>query len=141
MKVQVRLPLMIGREIKSIIRSGVKKMNTKEYIYIFVRQDLSNEQQLVQAAHVTLVLGNQLRDYKVDDLYFAVIGVPDIKGLVKAAHDLGDRQYVKFYEPDQGNTITAIATFPIKDQDRGELLKYKKLQLKNCAIHFDLNVV
>ena len=28
----------------------------REYIYIFVRQDMSPEQQLVQSAHATLVL-------------------------------------------------------------------------------------
>lgn len=101
----------------------------KEYVYIFVRQDLSNEQQLVQAAHVTLVLGSKLKHKDVSELYFAVIGIPqlsDFCGVMKDLHTHGTK-YECFYEPDQGNTITAIATHPIKDKDRGILLNYKRL--------------
>jgi len=100
----------------------------KEYVYIFVRQDLSNEQQLVQAAHVTLVLGSKLKG-DVSELYFSVIGIPqlsDFCGVMKDLHEHGTK-YETFYEPDQGNTLTAIATYPIHENKRGNLLKYKRL--------------
>jgi len=101
----------------------------KEYVYIFVRQDLSNEQQLVQAAHATLVLGNKLKDRKVNELYFSVIGIPRLTDFCQVFKDLKihGTKFETFYEPDQGNTLTAIATYPIKDEERGELRKYKRL--------------
>lgn len=98
-----------------------------EYVYIFTRQDMTPEQQLVQSAHATLVLGSKLAGRDVSELYFAVIGVPDLAGLSSVIKDLGDIEYVTFYEPDIGNTMTSIATMPIPYRKRGKLLKYSKL--------------
>ncbi len=103
----------------------------KEYVYIFVRQDMSKEQQLVQSAHATLVLGHKLKNRKdVSELYYAVIGVANLLELAQGMKHLQKRnhEFVTFYEPDQGNTLTAIATYPIKDEDRGDLRKYPKLK-------------
>lgn len=107
-------------------------MDNPSYVYIFVRQDLSNEQQLVQAAHVALVLGNKLKKDSVAELYFAVIGIPQLSDFCKVMKDLKKHgtQYECFYEPDQGNTLTAIATHPIKKDERGILLDYQRLRFK-----------
>lgn len=104
-------------------------MNNPEYVYVFVRQDLSNEQQLVQAAHATLVLGNKLKR-DVNELYFTVIGIPQLIDFRKVMNDLNTHgtQYETFYEPDQGNTLTAIATHPISKDQRGILKDYKLLK-------------
>ncbi len=102
-----------------------------EYVYVFVRQDLSPEQQLVQSAHATLVLGHKLAKRKdVSELYFAVIGIPQLCDFVDVLKTLKTHgtKYVVFYEPDQGNTITAIATMPVKKTKRGILLNYKRLK-------------
>lgn len=107
-------------------------MSEPEYIYIFVRQDLSPEQQAVQAAHVTLVLGNKLKRDDVSELYFTLIGIPrliDFKEVAKELKEHGTK-YEVFYEPDQGSTLTAIATHPIPKSRRGNLLKYKLLRFK-----------
>lgn len=100
------------------------------YVYIFVRQDLSKEQQLVQAAHVTLVLGNKLKHKNVENLYFTVIGIPQLSDFCKVMKDLKKHgtEYVTFYEPDQGSTLTAIATMPILKSERRNLLEYKLLR-------------
>ena len=101
------------------------------YVYIFVRQDLSNEQQLVQSAHATLVLGSKLgKKYDPSELYFAVIGVPRLTSFCQVMKDLKKHgtEYECFYEPDQGNTMTAIATYPIKKEERGNLLEYPRLK-------------
>lgn len=105
-------------------------MDIPEYVYIFVRQDLSNEQQLVQAAHATLVLGNKLKNHDASQLYFAVIGIPKLTDFCQVMKDLKKHgtDYVPFYEPDQGNTMTAIATYPIPKDQRGDLLNYKLLR-------------
>jgi hypothetical protein len=104
-------------------------MDNPEYVYVFVRQDLSNEQQLVQSAHVTLVLGNKLK-HDVSQLYFTVIGVPQLVDFTKVMADLNAHgtKYEAFYEPDQGNTLTAIATHPIPKDKRGKLKDYKLLR-------------
>jgi hypothetical protein len=105
-------------------------MENPEYVYIFVRQDLSPEQQLVQAAHVTLVLGNKLKRTDVSELYFSVIGIPQLSDFCQVMKDLKAHgsKYEIFYEPDQGNTMTAIATHPIRKDARGILLNYKLLR-------------
>jgi hypothetical protein len=110
-------------------------MDNPSYVYIFVRQDLSKEQQLVQAAHATLVLGSKLnkKQYNPSELYFAVIGVPRLTSFCQVMKDLKKHgtEYECFYEPDQGSTMTAIATFPIPKNERGNLLEYPKLRFDN----------
>lgn len=102
-----------------------------EYTYIFVRQDQSKEQQLVQAAHVALVLGTKLKK-DVSNLYFSVIGIPTLKDFCKVMKDLKEHgtKYEVFYEPDVGNTMTAIASYPIRKDKRGKLLNYKRLRFE-----------
>ena len=113
-----------------LISFSESTMNTPEYVYIFVRQDLSKEQQLVQAAHATLVLGSKLKRKDADELYFAVIGIPKLTDFCKVMKDLKKHgtEYETFYEPDQGNTMTAIATMPVPKDKRGILLEYKRLR-------------
>lgn len=106
-------------------------MKNPDYVYIFVRQDLSREQQLVQAAHVALVLGNKLNCPKVDDIYFQVCGVPQLIDFRGVMDTLNTRslKFETFYEPDQGNTLTAIATHPIPKDERGNLRDFPLLRL------------
>ena len=110
----------------------IAHMDNPEYVYIFVRQDLSPEQQLVQASHATLVLGNKLKRQDVSELYFAVIGIPQLSDFCKVMKDLKKHgtDFISFYEPDQGNTMTAIATHPIPKDQRGRLLDYKRLTFR-----------
>lgn len=125
-----KMKLICNGLISSIRRTTMYPENP-EYVYVFVRQDLSKEQQLVQAAHVTLVLGNKLKRTDVSELYFTVIGIPqliDFKTVFDDLHRHGTK-YETFYEPDQGSTLTAVATHPIRKADRGNLLKYKLLKL------------
>lgn len=105
-------------------------MDNPEYCYIFVRQDLSKEQQLVQAAHATLVLGSKLKRTDVSELYFTVIGIPQLIDFRSVMNDLNAHgtKYETFYEPDQGSTLTAIATHPIPKDERGILKDYKLLR-------------
>jgi hypothetical protein len=86
------------------------------YTYVFVRQDISPEYQLVQAAHATMALGQALApDQDAHNTYFTVVGVPDGKSLTDVIPMLKANgfPYVAFVEPDIGNQITAIATHPI----------------------------
>ena len=114
------------------MNNDLKQYQNRHYTYIFVRQDISPEQQLVQAAHVALVLGSKLKPDQVKNLYFAVIGIPNLKGFCSVMKQLGklNIDFTTFYEDDLGDEMTAIATYPIHHKDRGELLEYKKLSLQ-----------
>lgn len=106
--------------------------NARSYVYIFVRQDLSPEYQLVQAAHVAAKMGSRsiMPLDKFDELYFTVIGVPDMAGLNTAIKDIeivGGKAY-SFVEPDIGNLVTAVASSPIPATQRKRLLSYKLLK-------------
>ena len=116
------------RLLKTI--SSQKLVETNMYSYIFVRQDLKPEYQLVQAAHATCVLGSKLNG-KVDpsNLYFVVSGVKDLDSLQTLMDSLSKKghEYVSFVEPDIGNEITAIATLPIRGDMRKDFKKFKLL--------------
>lgn len=104
---------------------------TRRYVYVFVRQDLKPEYQLVQAAHVTMELGAALGPEETEGVYFTVCGVPDLNALTDLHLSLiGKRtELVKaFVEPDIGDQITAVAIGPIAMRERGELLKHKLLR-------------
>lgn len=121
------------------------------YVYIFVRQDISEEYQLVQSAHAAMLAGYNLandqnnsspyttgRNYAFNkkserltpkNLYFAVIGVPDLNSLKEVYNDCLKKELIlsPFIEPDIGNELTAFATSPMYVTKRGEFLKYKLL--------------
>jgi hypothetical protein len=99
------------------------------YSYIFVRQDLSPEQQLVQAAHVTCVLGSKIKT-DPSKLYFVVVGVEDLDRLneICVSLSLKGHEFVDFIEPDVGDERTAIATLPIRGDMRKDFKKFNLLK-------------
>lgn len=86
------------------------------YCYIFVRQDLSTEQQIVQAAHAASVMSctPSLREIDFSKTNFIVIGVRNQDALwaVESILDKFEIKYDLFYEPDIDED-TAIATYPL----------------------------
>ena len=85
------------------------------YAYIFVRQDISREQQLVQAAHVAMVLGQSTK-VKAKNLHFCVFGTPNGETLVDTGCHLDSVgiETVAFFEPDLNNEMTAFACLPMR---------------------------
>lgn len=117
------------------INKAVEEYAGRHYVYIFVRQDLFHEYQLVQAAHVALKAGFTMAKQGTmvqspDNLYFTVVGVKNETELSQAIKLLMKKRvgFVEFVEPDIGHQMTAIATTPIRAMDRGELMKYKLLR-------------
>lgn len=126
---------------RSIYRDIIRQLSIKalaeyykrEYVYIFVRQDISPEYQAVQSAHVALRLGYKLGYHseehkmthdRMKELYFTLVGVPNLDALTK----ISERQGAElFHEPDINNQLTAVAYMPVKAKDRGKLLTYKRL--------------
>lgn len=119
-------------------RSKIDEYFNRKYVYTFVRQDISPEYQLVQAAHATYKAGwfNNAFGESQDPskLYFTVVGVEDRYGLNDVQNHLKERGigYQVFWEPDMENQPTAITTDPIPIKMRGDLLEYKLLRFKDC---------
>jgi len=111
--------------------------SSRYYVYTFVRQDISPEYQLVQAAHATARMGyhqgvNAFRPEEFFDLYFTIIGVANEDELAAAIKDCQERGIIvyEFREPDIGNVLTAASTSPIRADLRRGLLRYKLLTFK-----------
>ena len=105
----------------------------KRYVYIFTRQDISPEQQIVQSAHVTLKLGASKKfTDNPNETYFTVVGVRNLEALEAVEKILStfNFEYVTFLEPDLGlGETTSIATFPIDEDKRDVLMAFNLLTI------------
>lgn len=104
-------------------------INEPDYMFIFVRQDISKEQQAVQAAHASFCAGRAYLHHSPDKVNFVLIGVPDEYSIDNAASWINDHhvKHVVFREPDLDNSITAIATQPLKEHQKRFLKGYNLL--------------
>jgi len=121
--------------------------DTKYYAYFFTVQDMTPEQQIVQTAHAALKLGaysnqewdkgaerdlltnSQIKDFNPNNIYFTVVGVRNdlaMEGVISILEKF-DYQFTVFAEPDQGNRITSVATYPIREDCRGALHAFNLL--------------
>lgn len=115
------------------INVKVIRQSIKNYVFTFVRQDMTPEQQLVQAAHVNLKLGQNLpKGHNPDKLYFTVIGIPNGEELASVIEWLAIKGHIfeTFEEPDMKDDykITAVAMFPIFEYAKGHLKHFKTLR-------------
>ena len=106
--------------------------NMKKYLYIFTRQDIFKEYQLVQSSHVAYKLGSVLgKDADADHTYFTCVGVRNLEALLaveKILFAFGIK-YEYFIEPDlNGGEMTAIAVHPIDEDKRDILLAFNLLK-------------
>jgi hypothetical protein len=116
----------------------LREYYNRRYVYIFVRQDIFPEYQLVQASHVALKAGwmmaldNSMEPIDPSNIYFSVIGVKNQLELALVTDHLKRRDitYSVFQEPDIGDQATAIATYPVLARERGDLLNYKRLKFQ-----------
>lgn len=123
----------LTKEIKRIVNKDEVPENRREieYSYFFVRGDLSKEYQLVQNSHVALALGAELGrlGYDTSNLYFWCCGAESEDELSSIKAHIEKRGYrtIEFREPDIGNQVTAIASFPIKNKHRQFMKVFDKL--------------
>jgi hypothetical protein len=94
------------------------------HVYLFIRTDLSREQQIIQASHVMHVVGLKQKDRK-DVSSLVLIGIKDKEELHQLNHWLNDQKipFESFFEPDI-NEYTAIATHPRIGEAEREPFKY-----------------
>lgn len=95
-----------------------------QYMYVFVREDLSVAQQIVQTSHATYEVGSVVGLSKSPN--FVLIGVKSEPHLHQVREMLQEHQIdcKMFFEPDI-NQHTAIATEPITGDSRKLFKKYE----------------
>lgn len=104
----------------------------KPYTYVLIRQDLSFEQQIVQACHASLEAGFAFVAPPVTS-YLIVLTVPDQDALL-AARDRLQRYGIAcemFFEPDNEMGYSALATEPLLLKKQRHLMKKYPLLRKN----------
>ena len=111
-------------ELIRLCESVSQSYINRQYCYIFVRQDISIEYQMVQAAHAAM-LGGRYNGISPENVYFQLIGVKNLEELLKAHNKHGG--YI-FIEPDIGNQATAFCTKVLNVVERRPLQKYGLLK-------------
>ena len=89
------------------------------YIYLFVREDLSKCQQIIQTAHAVDELNKRLDEVTDKTNHMVLIGAKSDLELCEISHYLhmNKIEHFLFYEPDiEGHT--AIATVPLVGDER-----------------------
>jgi len=96
-----------------------------KYIYLFIRNDLTHPQQIIQASHATEMVA-KTQDTNSPVCHMVLIGCRDVIELESIAADLDfdGIRHKMFYESDIGQH-TAIATLPLKGDERRKLKHYK----------------
>ena len=105
--------------------------DTTPYIYLFVREDLSKPQQIIQAAHAVDELSqwHNLKPLGRVPNHMCLIGVTGESQLLHTASVLDKRgiQYHAFWESDI-NQHTAIATVPLAGDQRKALREFRTMR-------------
>ena len=102
---------------------------THQYIYIFVRRDLSMPQQVVQSCHAAVEAAKFYLGESLDHPSIIVCGVKTETALrnVQSFLHTSKIRFREFIEPDIGCQLTALATEPISDASTRKL--FRKFQL------------
>lgn len=103
-------------------------MEQKRAIYVFVRNDLSYSQKVVQSCHAVL---ESTRKFVTDDKRYKIVVLAaksevKLKSIMDEAASHGI-QTVGFTEPDMDFQMTAVATEPLEEDKRHVFSRYKLL--------------
>lgn len=102
--------------------------NKHGYIYVVVRKNLPLEQQLVQSCHASIEASRHYLSKAEEHPSVIVLVVKSEEKLKQIIQKLSQIQirFQEFKEPDMGNSLTAIATCPLYNDERNF---FKKFQL------------
>lgn len=113
----------------------------KRTIYVFVRTDISPEQQLVQAAHAAAEAARLHYHPEHGIASLIALAVPNKAALRRAATRLDALDIARemFFEPDGELGYTALATRPLLEHERSKLRQWPlwKAQLDSRLVHQD----
>ena len=101
------------------------------YVYVFVRDDLSWPQKAVQSGHAILEYFRQ-NPYSKELLHPSIIilAIKNENGLYKVLDKLKENNinFTEFREPDIGNQLTSICCEPVNNKGRTFFRKYQLLK-------------
>ena len=99
---------------------------TDTYIYVFVRQDLPFNHQLVQSGHAIHMM-SAIRGYDEVMHNIVAIGVPDLNALNRVVTKLQTNQipHYPWTEPDNDFGLTSVCTIPLSGAERSVLKNYR----------------
>ena len=102
----------------------------KSFVYAFVRQDLSHPQQVVQACHACIEVARSLLSPLDEHPHFVLLGAPSERSLWAILHRLKAQGIAckPFCDSDLGNQLTALATAPVRGDQRRFFRRYRCLQ-------------
>ena len=82
--------------------------------YLVVRLDLSHAQQVVQASHAAMMVGNNMPSREKEPVHLAVLSVNNQEELMRVVKELEKCEwpYEIFDEPDNNTGYTALCTYP-----------------------------
>ena len=110
-------------------------MNLDTYCYIVVRNNLSPEQICVQASHAAIEMTKSLMTKETPHPNLVVCMVKSEAKLEALARSLEEKgiDFRPFYDSDDGNGMTALATAPIIGEPRLLFKKYMLLKLEKSS--------
>lgn len=106
----------------------MKKVDTP-YVYAFVRRDLSLPQQAVQACHACIEMARTLLPSCDEHPHLVLCGIksePSLWTVLNRLERLGIA-YRPFRDSDLGDQLTAIATEPVRGDQRHHFRRYQCL--------------
>lgn len=97
----------------------------RQYMYVFVRTDLSVPQQIIQSSHASACIGEKYHS-DTNIVLFGTENEESLKKMMKymERHDI---DYHPFYEPDI-SSFTSIASEPISGSKRNCFKNFKLLK-------------
>lgn len=127
-----------------------------KYTFIFVRQDMTPEQQMVQATHIVEavtkdmifshilsldaenrgLLSSEYMVAKFPTCNHVLVGVKDTTELENIARELSEHHipWISFSEPDMNMELTALATWPMSRDEKRFLRSQKLLKITQQMI-------
>ena len=94
------------------------------YMYVVIRNDLSNAQKAVQGSHAAIESGRKFLQKGDKHPFVIFILVKNKQRLERLSESLGF-EHVMFREPDIGDEATAIATRPLYGSERKKFSRYQ----------------
>jgi hypothetical protein len=97
---------------------------------VLVRKDLPHPQQVVQACHASIEAARSFLPTGAAHPFVIVCGIRDGPALARCLERLRSLgiAHRPFHEPDIGNQLTAIATEPLRPEQRRFFRKYQLLR-------------
>ena len=112
----------------------MEHQENKNYVYVFVRSDLTPEQSLVQSSHACIEAANIFKLGELPDHpHLVVLAAKNEQKLHRVRQYLiaNNIRHAHFYESDIGNELTALATEPLHaDSPLRQLFKKYQLFIK-----------